>query len=194
MSRKRAVQVVAGILLLAALAFGVSRALEYLVTPRVTTDAGAAAPGPAAAVPHITATLYYASADGAALVPVRREVPLAEGAVAQGRQILAAQLEPAPEPHISVIPMGTTLRAFYVTERGDAFVDLSREISANHPGGSFTEMMTVYALVNAVTANLPAIQRVQLLIDGKEADTLAGHVDLRRPLQRDESLVRNEVQ
>lgn len=194
MSRKRVAQVVVGVVLLAALALAVSRALEYLVTPRVTTDAAAIAPDTPADVPHITATLYYASADGSALVPVQREVPLAEGAVAQGRQILAAQLEPAPEPHVSVIPTGTTLRAFYVTERGDAFVDLSREISANHPGGSFTELMTVYALVNAVTANLPAIQRVQLLIDGKEADTLAGHVDLRRPLQRDESLVRNEVQ
>jgi hypothetical protein len=26
--------------------------------------------------------------------------------------------------------------------------------------------------------------RVQILIDGKEADTLAGHVDLRRPLRK----------
>jgi hypothetical protein len=33
---------------------------------------------------------------------------------------------------------------------------------------------------------------VQILIDGKEADTLAGHVDLRRPLQRDQSLVKEE--
>ena len=40
-----------------------------------------------------------------------------------------------------------------------------------------------YAIVNAVTANLPAVQRVQILIDGKEVDTLAGHVDLRRPLR-----------
>lgn len=32
--------------------------------------------------------------------------------------------------------------------------------------------------------NLPAITRVQILIDGKEADTLAGHVDLRHPLQK----------
>ena len=194
MSQRRVIQVVVGLVLVAALAWGLAQALEYLVTPRVTTGAGSADRGTASDVPHITATLYYANADGSALVPVQREVPLAEGAVAQGRQILAAQLEPAPEPHVSVIPMGTTLRAFYVTERGDAFVDLSREVSANHPGGSFTELMTVYALVNAVTANLPAIQRVQLLIDGKEADTLAGHVDLRRPLQRDESLVRNEVQ
>ena len=44
--------------------------------------------------------------------------------------------------------------------------------------------MTVYTIVNALTVNLPAITRVQLLVDGKEVDTLVGHVDLRRPLQK----------
>jgi hypothetical protein len=34
--------------------------------------------------------------------------------------------------------------------------------------------------------------RVQILLDGKEVDTLAGHMDLRRPLQRNESLVQPE--
>ena len=34
--------------------------------------------------------------------------------------------------------------------------------------------MTVSAIVNAVTANLPAVRRVQLLVDGKEVDTIAG--------------------
>ena len=38
--------------------------------------------------------------------------------------------------------------------------------------------------VNALTVNLPAVTRVQILIDGKEADTLAGHVDLRHPLAK----------
>ncbi len=33
------------------------------------------------------------------------------------------------------------------------------------------------------------VQRVQILIDGREIDTLAGHVDLRRPLTADLSLV-----
>jgi len=42
----------------------------------------------------------------------------------------------------------------------------------------------VYALVNALTSNLPAISGVQLLIDGKEIDSLAGHLDLRRPLEQ----------
>lgn len=193
MSRGRWLQVAFGIVLLGLLAWGVMRGLEYLVTPRVTIPVDVAEPGTPADVPHITATLFYADPDGQALVPVQREVPLAEDTVTQGRQILAAQFEAAPESHVSVIPPGTMLRAFYVTERGDAFVDLSGEVAANHPGGSFTELLTVYAIVNAVTANLPAIERVQILIDGKEADTLAGHVDLRRPLQRDQSLVREPV-
>ena len=74
--------------------------------------------------------------------------------------------------------------------RCDAVVDLCGEVSTKHPGGSFTELLTVYTIVNAVTANLPTIQRVQILIDGKEAETLAGHVDLRRPLIRDVTLDR----
>jgi hypothetical protein len=77
-----------------------------------------------------------------------------------------------------------------MTDRGDAFVDLSSEVVSGHPGGSLTELLTVYAVVNAVTTNLPAVQRVQLLVDGKEVDTIAGHVDVRRPLARDITLVR----
>jgi spore germination protein GerM len=140
---------------------------------------------------HITATLYYGSSDGRALVPVRRDVPLAAGVVEQGRQILAVQLQNAPPPYVQVVPNGTTLRALYVTDRGDAFVDLSGEVASAHPGGSLTELLTVYAIVNAVTANLPAVQRVQLLVNGKEVDTIAGHVDVRRPLERDATLVRD---
>jgi hypothetical protein len=150
----------------------------------------ASAPSAPKETAHITATLFFGTADGQALVPMRREVPLAETVVEQGRQILMSQLaEVPPAPYVSVIPSGTMLRAFYVTERGDAFVDLSSDMVRGHPGGSLNELLTVYAIVNAVTANLPAARRVQILIDGKEADTLAGHVDLRRPLTRDDSLV-----
>jgi hypothetical protein len=150
------------------------------------------AAGPAAVeTAHITATVFFGTPDGQGLVPIRRDVPLAKNVIDQGRQILVAQLtEAAPPPYVSVIPASTTLRAFYVTDRGDAFVDLSPEVVSGHPGGSLNELLTVYALVNAVTANLPAARRVQILVDGKEVDTLAGHVDLRRPLMRDMSLVR----
>ena len=189
MNRRRFIPIAIGVLLLALLAWGVTEVLERLTRPG-TAVADAAPDQPAAETPHIAATLFYASDEGDALVAVQREVPLAEGIEAQGRQIVAAQLSAPPQPHVSAIPDGTTLRAFYVTERGDAFVDLSSDVSTAHPGGSLNELLTVQAIVNAVTANLPAVQRVQIMVDGKEVETIAGHVDVRRPLSRDTSLVR----
>lgn len=188
MKLRRFLPAAVGVVLLGLLAWGVTRVLERLTVRTDDVAAVASKPMPNE-TPHIAATLFYATPEGDALMPIRREVPLAEGIVAQGRQILLAQLEPPPSPYISAIPAGTTLRALYVTDKGDAFVDFSG-ISAAHPGGSLTELLTVQAIVNAVTANLPAVQRVQILVDGKEVDTIAGHVDIRRPLTRDVSLVR----
>jgi spore germination protein GerM len=144
------------------------------------TDAAAAA----VAQPKIKATLYYISEDGLSLPGVQREVPFGDPIVEQARRIIEVQLAAAPPPYASAIPAGTKLRALYVGDRGDAFVDLSGEVRTAHTGGALDELFTTYAIVNALTVNLPAITRVQILVDGKEVDTLAGHVDLRRPLQK----------
>ena len=184
MTRARQWQIGAPVLGVALVAWGASRIVERVVAPTPERRATTAAPPVPASVPHIIATLYYASPDGRSLTPVMREVPLAEGVRAQGREILLSQLAPAPAPYISPAPAGTALRAFYVTDRGDAFVDLTSEVSTAQPGGSTSELLTVQAIVSAVTGNLSSVQRVQILIDGREADTLAGHVDLRRPFER----------
>ena len=76
------------------------------------------------AVRRITATLYYVADDGMALMPVQREVPFGATVAEQARAIIEAQLTPAP-PLVSALPPDTTLRDVFVTERGDAFVDLS---------------------------------------------------------------------
>jgi spore germination protein GerM len=138
----------------------------------------------------ITATLYFVSEDGMSLVGVQREVPFGEGVLEQARLIVEAQLAAAPAPLVSAIPPGVRLRSLYVTGRGDAFVDLSAEARTMHTGGALDELFTVYSIVNALTTNLPAISRVQILVDGNEVDTLAGHVDLRHPLQKNLKWVR----
>ena len=146
----------------------------------------------AAAQRRITATLYFVGEDGLSLVPAQREVPFGEPVVEQARRIIETQLSIASAPLISAIPAGTTLRALYISERGDAFVDLSAEVTTKHTGGSMDEILTVYTIVNALTVNLPAITRVQILVDGKEVDTLAGHVDLRNPLSKNLAWVTTE--
>ena len=114
-------------------------------------------------------------------MPTCRSAPLP---AEQARALVEAQLQPAPAPLAQSIAEGTRVRQIFVAEDGTAFVDLSKEAVTNHRGGSLDELFAVYAIVNAVTVNLPAIKSVQILIDGQEVDTLAGHVDLRHPLTR----------
>jgi spore germination protein GerM len=154
---------------------------------------GPRAPGAVAAAPSqppappgrkIKAHLFYVADEGTLLTSVERDVTYGEGTIEQAKAIINAQIAPATEPLVSPVPAGTTLRALFVTEKGEAYVDLSRELAEAHPGGSLNELLTVYALVDALTVNLPAISTVQVLIDGKEVETLAGHVDLRSPLAK----------
>jgi spore germination protein GerM len=167
----------------AAVGAGTWATVRYLNRPArgpvAAAPSGAPQPG---AARRIKANLYYVSANGLRLTPSERDVIYAEGTSAQARRIVEALLEPAPEGLASAIPPGTALRALFVGGQGDAYVDFSGSLRTNHPGGSSSEILTVYAIVSALTVNLPAITSVQILIEGHEVDTLAGHVDLRRPL------------
>jgi spore germination protein GerM len=152
----------------------------------------AAAPGAVvdeSADRKIRATLYYVADGGLNLVGVEREVPFADATVEQAQRLVEAQLAPVAAPLTQAIPEGTALRSVFLGEHGDAYVDLSAEVSTKHTGGSLEELFTVYAIVNVLAVNLPAIKGVQILVDGREVETLAGHVDLRRPLAKNLSLL-----
>lgn len=129
-----------------------------------------------------TATMYYVAADGLGLVRREIEVPYGTDPLSRARIIVERQLERAPRQLLSPFPRGTRLRAVYLAGDGNLFVDLSGEVTTAHSGGSLDELLTVYALVNALTTNVAEINAVQILVDGREVDTLAGHIDLRQPL------------
>jgi spore germination protein GerM len=152
---------------------------------RSTTKASpAGTPAPTTDGRRIKAHLFYVGADGTRLSSIERDVAFGEGTVEQARQIIEAQIGPVADPLVSAVPPGTKLRTLFVTDRGEAFVDFSHELLTGHSGGSTDEVLTVYTIVEALTANLPAVTAVQLLVDGKQVETLAGHVDLRRPLAK----------
>jgi germination protein M len=168
----------------------------FIVLPRWYAESNqpaveAEAPPPPA-TPKIKAHLFYVSEDGLRLVAVEREVPFGQDTLQQARQLVEAQIGSPATPYVSAIPDGAKLRALYLDGRGQAFVDLSREVSTGHSGGALEEILTVYSIVNAVTENLPAVHAVQILVDGREVDTLAGHVDLRRPLTRGTAWVQEQ--
>lgn len=159
----------------------------------LTTVPDAALPDATAAVDarKIRARLFYIDDQGTALKGVEQEVLYAESTAEQARRIVEAQIASPPAPHLSAIPAGTKLRTVFFTKSGEIYVDLSAELQTNHPGGTTNETLTVYALVSALTSNLPAVTAVQILVEGKEVDTLAGHLDLRRPFEQDLKWITN---
>jgi len=156
------------------------------VTPPAASTPGALSPD---AGRMVKATLYYVAEDGMTLVGEASDVAFGASPSEQARHVLEAQLAPATRGHLSAIPAGVKVNAIYFTSKGDAYVDLSHEIITGHPGGSLNEALTVYTIVSALTANVREITAVQILVDGKQIDTLAGHIDLRQPLAADQRWV-----
>src|SRR5688572_6985081 len=118
--------IVAGFATLGIIVWALSVAVPRWYAPRppatTVTTGGAATAGPER---KITATLYFVSEDGMSLVGVQREVGFGEPVAEQARRIVEAQLAAAPPPLASAIPEGTLLRGVFISERGDAFVDVS---------------------------------------------------------------------
>lgn len=188
-SRRIVWLITGGLASLALIAFLVA---QQLTRPREATapaTAGTETVGGAPPLAHIRATLFFAAPEGDHFSTVVREVPLAERADDQGAEIVNVALQAPRSPLLPAVPAGTTLRGFYIAEGGDAFVDLSGEGLTAPRGGTTAESLAVYAIVNTVIANLPSVKRVQILIEGKEVDTFAGHLDLRRPLAANMALV-----
>lgn len=191
MTRPKPIAMVALVVAVAAIAWLLFAGVPRVGDPPPPGQAGAEAPAPGPER-RINVTLFFISEDGLALVGAQREVAFGEPVSEQARRIVEAQLGASPAPLARAIPEGTTLRSLFVSANGEAFVDLSGDVTTRHTGGALDELFTVYAVVNALTVNLPAVTRVQILIDGKEVDTLAGHVDLRHPLHKSMNWVRTE--
>lgn len=193
MSGRRVALSVVGTVLVVALGWAMFSALgRRLAAPTPDAEAPPAIPAaPPATGPQIAATIYFASEDGTSLVGVQQDVPLGDTPVAQARALVEAQLaaEP-PAPLARAVPAGITLRGVFLPGGDDAYVDLDAAARTVVPGGSHNELMAVYAIVSVLTTNLSPIARVQILVDGREVDTLTGHVDLREPLRKNEGLIR----
>ncbi|MGH9446777.1 MAG: GerMN domain-containing protein, partial [Terriglobia bacterium] len=61
---------------------------------------------------------------------------------------------------------------------GTAYLDFSNDIRQNLPVGIESETLAVYSVVDSLAADIPAVKRVKFLIQGQDAETLNGHVDL----------------
>lgn len=134
--------------------------------------------------------LYFADGSNSYLSAETREVIVPDDPCKSGRTIIEALIEGPRKDLIRTLPDATHLRSFFLTEDGTAYVDFNTAIKENHPGGSESELMTIYSVVNSLILNIDQIHSVKILIEGQEALTLAGHLDLRFPFDANMLLIR----
>ena len=139
---------------------------------------------------RIIVHLYFSDSDNSFLISEERSLSARIRPEALGFQIMNALLEGPKQTLERTIPEGTLLRGFYILQNHTAYVDLSREIRERHPGGAKSELMTIYSIVNSLILNIPEIETVKILVEGKEETTLVGHVDLRFPFRANMLFVR----
>ncbi len=97
----------------------------------------------------------------------------------RAKAVLRAVLEQylqKPSPH----PIGkdAAIKEVYLIGNDTLLVDTSAAFADQHPSGILLEEMTLASLIETLSANVPGITRVKFLVEGKERETLAGHVDL----------------
>ncbi|HER24220.1 MAG TPA: sporulation protein [Candidatus Atribacteria bacterium] len=132
--------------------------------------------------------LYFSDSQAMYLQPEKRKISQTSSLA---RQVVIELIKgPESSDLYPTIPPETQVNEVYIADE-IVYVDLSEEIFTNHPGGSSGELMTVYSIVNTLT-EIPSIKGVQILVEGNQKDSLAGHVDISMPLLRDQDWIKSE--
>ena len=128
--------------------------------------------------PRQIAMLYFPSFDQGLLVTEKRDVAWGETDPNRIRQVLLALIEGSHQGHSRGLPASATVRAVFLTPDGTAYLDFAGEGMAELTPGISSECLAVYSVVNSLAANIPAVKRVKILVQGREVETLDGHADL----------------
>lgn len=134
--------------------------------------------------------LYFADKDNSFLISEERSLFLSSDPAKSGKHIIEALIHGPEKGLMQTIPGDGELRALYVTQDGTAYVDLTRAVKEQHPGGVKSELLTIYSIVNSLILNVSEINAVKILIGGSESLTLAGHIDLSSPFYANMLLIR----
>jgi hypothetical protein len=83
----------------------------------------------------------------------------------------------------SIIPKDVKLLGLYKGEDHMLYVDLSDEFRRNFQGDAIGEFLLLKGLYESIISNVEDVQDVKVLIEGKEVETLGGHLYLLYPLK-----------
>jgi len=158
--------------------------------PSESPEAPTPAEGTLEPLEKLSVRVFFPAVGGDGLVAETREIFETAYPGDRAKQILSDLISgPTTPGALYALPRGTRLRQVYVLSNGEAWADFSEELALGMDGGSASEILAVYAIIDSIVLNVPEIRRVGILVGGRERETLGGHLDLRRALPPDETLV-----
>ncbi len=130
-------------------------------------------------------SLFFATSDGQGLARETREIDSCGSDLSVCLQDAIEELVNGPLGDLApTLPDATIVNSVQVN--GDtAIIDFNHAFVNGLPGGSSSETTAVYSIVDTIVFNFPRIKRVKFLLEGRDAETLKGHLDLRMPLEAD---------
>lgn len=133
--------------------------------------------------------LYFSDSNERFLVPEKRYIPKGKEINAQAEELVKALIEGPKTGLINTFPEGAQLQSVKVGKDGTAYVSFGKNLIELHPGGSTSEIATIYSLTNTLMSNIVNIKRVKILTEGKELKTIKGHIDTKRSFTLNRELI-----
>jgi hypothetical protein len=137
---------------------------------------------PPVAGPPAKIALFVPSDDDGILRKYDATIALPPEPAKQAREVLKALVARCQEP-ASTHPLGAAadIEDVYLVNDKLAVVNANAAFADTHRSGMLIENLTLASMAQTLTANLPGVTQMKLLIAGKERTTLAGHADLSQP-------------
>ena len=127
-----------------------------------------------------TVTVYFPNNNGTRLVAEKRKVAAKKDKYKAAMEELMKGTK--DKDKTVIIPKNAKMKSVKVLN-GIAKVDFSKEFQTEFAGGSTGEEMLIGSIVDTLT-EFDDVQKVRFLIEGKEIDSLCGHMDLSEPIAR----------
>lgn len=80
---------------------------------------------------------------------------------------------------------GASLLDLYMDNEGVLYVDIGDELKKKFRGDASEELNIVAGLFRDIEAAVPGFTALKILINGHEADTIGGHIDISKPIGRE---------
>jgi len=132
-----------------------------------------------------TVALYFGSTDGSSLVPEYRVLASSDRPLDNLRNLVEALVSGPRESGVGTIPASVRIRGVFMHEK-TAVIDFSSELVDDFSGGTTAEYVLISSLVQTVCANFSQVEAVRILVEGKEIESLGGHLSTAKPLRPQE--------